>query len=59
MKAIVCDRCNSVNGYKDIKYVRINKMTEMDKFNASETEGYEICKKCYKELFGWGKLKKH
>lgn len=58
MKAIICDRCKSVNDYKDIKYVRTNQMVSISNFNGSETEGYEICKKCYDELFSWTKLKK-
>ena len=58
MKAIICDRCNSVNEYKDIKYVRVNKMTGISTFNGSEAEVYEICKKCYDELFSWTKSKK-
>lgn len=58
MKAIICDRCKSINDYKDITYVRANKMVSISSFNSSETKGYEICKKCYDELFKWTKSKK-
>lgn len=57
MKAIICDKCKSINEYKDITYVRANEMTSIDSFNYSETEVYEICKKCYDELFSWTKSK--
>ena len=29
MKAIICDRCKSINGYKAITYVRVNKMVSI------------------------------
>ena len=57
MKAIICDRCKSINDYKDITYVRANKMTSIDSFSRVEAEGYEICKECYDKLFSWTESK--
>lgn len=53
MKAIICDKCNSINDPKDIKYVRVSKMNGITTFNDSSTKGYEICEKCYDEIFSW------
>ena len=58
MKAIICDKCNSINNPEDTKYVRVSKMNSITTFNDSTTKGYEICEKCYDEIFSWVKSRK-
>lgn len=53
MKAIICDKCKSINDPKDIRYVRVSKMNSINTFTNSTTKGYEICEKCYGEIFSW------
>ena len=56
--SVICDKCGKVSSkITDFIHVRTHTLASVTSYKTSTLESFDVCKKCYDEIFNFNKRK--